>query len=80
MDVQRSPEVKKKKQRRRNLLIVVGLLSLAVVTWGLSQLEPAAREVDAASVWIDTVQKGPFVRSVRGPGTLVPENLSLIHI
>ncbi len=78
MDVQRGPEVKRRKQRRRIILITAGLLALALVTWGLSNLEPAAREVDEASVWIDQVKRGPFVRSVRGPGTLVPEAIRWI--
>ena len=78
MDVQRSPEVKKKKQRRRYMMVAVGLMALAAVTWGLSRLEPAAREVDAASVWVEEVTRGPFVRSVRGPGTLVPEEIRWI--
>jgi HlyD family secretion protein len=78
MDVQRSPEFKKKKRRRQIAMIAVGVIALAGITYGLSTLEPAAREVDAASVWVETVTKGPFVRSVRGPGTLVPEQIRWI--
>jgi len=78
MDVQRSPEVKKRKQRRRIYIATAVMLGLALVTWGLSNLEPAAREVDNAAVWSDTVKRGPFVRSVRGPGTLVPDVIRFI--
>jgi HlyD family secretion protein len=78
MDVQRSPEVKKRKQRRRIYVATAVMLGLALVTWGLSNLEPAAREVDNAAVWSDTVKRGPFVRSVRGPGTLVPDVIRFI--
>ena len=78
VDIQRGPEVKKRKQRKRILIATVTMLALALVTWGLSNLEPAAREVDAASVWIEKVERGPFVRSVRGPGTLVPEEIRWI--
>jgi HlyD family secretion protein len=35
-------------------------------------LKPAAPEVDRATVWTDTVKRGPLLRQVRGPGTLVP--------
>jgi multidrug efflux pump subunit AcrA (membrane-fusion protein) len=34
--------------------------------------------VDRASVWIDSVLKGPLVIEVRGPGTLVPERVRYI--
>lgn len=78
MDVQRSPEYKKKKKRRQIMMIIAAVAALGGITYGLSTLEPAAREVDAASVWIETVTKGPFVRSVRGPGTLVPEQIRWI--
>ncbi len=36
-------------------------------------LEPAAPAVERAGLWIDTASRGPFVREVRGNGTLVPE-------
>lgn len=78
MDVQRSPEIKKKKQRNRLILGAVALAAVASITWGLAQLEPAAREVDMASVYIDAVKRGEFLRSVRGPGTLVPEEIRWI--
>ena len=52
---------------------VFGLAALGSITWGLSQLEPAPREVDRTSIWVETVRRGEFLRSVRGPGTLVPE-------
>ena len=34
--------------------------------------------VDRASVWIDTVKRGPMLRQVRGLGTLVPEDIRWI--
>jgi HlyD family secretion protein len=42
---------------------------------GLSRLEPAAPSVERDSVFIDTVRRGEMLRQVRGPGTLVPEEL-----
>ncbi len=77
MDVAR-PDLKKKKQRRQALIgagVAVGLIALTV---GIGSLEPAAREVDSSSVYIDTVKRGEMLRSVRGAGTLVPEEIRWI--
>ncbi len=41
-------------------------------------MKPAALSVDRASVWIDTVKRGPMLRQVRGLGTLVPEDIRWI--
>jgi HlyD family secretion protein len=41
-------------------------------------MKPAAPEVDAATVWPDTVRRGPMLRQVRGLGTLVPEEILFI--
>jgi HlyD family secretion protein len=49
--------------------------ALAVTTVGLSRLKPAAPTVEAGTLWMDTVRQGPMVREVRGPGTLVPEQI-----
>ena len=38
----------------------------------LARLKPAAPTVERATVWVDTVKRGPMVRQVRGLGTLVP--------
>jgi HlyD family secretion protein len=44
----------------------------------VSRLKPAAPGVDRATVWIDTVKRGPMIRQVRGSGTLVPEDIRWI--
>ena len=49
-----------------------------VITLGVSRLKPAAPSVDRATVWIDTVKRGPMMRQVRGSGTLVPEDIRWI--
>ncbi len=54
-------------------LAVIGL-----ITFGISRLKPAAPSVDRATVWIDTVKRGPMLRQVRGAGTLVPEEIRWI--
>ncbi|NJL28673.1 MAG: HlyD family efflux transporter periplasmic adaptor subunit [Thermoanaerobaculia bacterium] len=77
MDIAR-PSRKKEIQRRRILYAVGGVAAVALITIGLSRLEPAAREVDRASVWSEKVKRGEMLRSVRGPGTLVPEEIRWI--
>ncbi|HEX2206259.1 MAG TPA: HlyD family efflux transporter periplasmic adaptor subunit [Longimicrobium sp.] len=51
---------------------------LLVATTALARMEPAAPKVDGASVWTDTVKRGTMLREVRGPGTLVPEQVRWI--
>ena len=75
MDIARDP---KPKTRKRIIQWSVAAVALTGVTVGLRNLEPAAPSVDAATVWMDTVQHGTMVRQVRGPGTLVPEQMRWI--
>ncbi len=77
MDIAR-PDRKREIRRRRILWGVLAGLALIAITVGISSLEPAVREVDRASVWIDAVQRGEMLRAVRGPGTLVPEEIRWI--
>lgn len=43
--------------------------------WRLSRAKPAAPVVNRGSLWIDTARVAPFVRQVRGLGTLIPEQV-----
>ena len=54
------------------------VLGLIVISVAISRLKPAAMSVDRASVWIDSVKRGPMLRQVRGLGTLVPEDIRWI--
>jgi multidrug resistance efflux pump len=72
VDIARDP---KPKTRKRIIQWSVAVVALTLITVGLRNLEPAAPSVDAATVWMDTVQYGTMVRQVRGPGTLVPEQM-----
>jgi HlyD family secretion protein len=65
----------KKPNRKRFLYIGSGLGVLLMVTLGLSRLKPAAPSVERGTLWMDTVRQGPMVREVRGPGSLVPEQI-----
>ena len=68
----------KRKKTLRNVLVAAGLALAAAGTAALTRLEPAAPSVERATLWIDTVRRGPLVRQVRAPGTLVPEHVRLI--
>jgi HlyD family secretion protein len=78
VDIARSPEVKRKKKIRRIIYGAVALLAIVLITVGVSRLRPAAPGVDRATVWIDTVKRGPMIRQVRGSGILTPENIRWI--
>ena len=73
MDVPRGKEVARRKLIRRIVYIAILVAAVPLITWGLSRLRPAAPAVDRATVWIDSVKRGPMVRDVRGLGTLVVE-------
>lgn len=74
MDVPRH----KKPSRKRWYYGSAAVAVVALLTVGLSRLEPAAPSVPRATVWTDTVEQGEMVRQVRGPGTLVAENIRWI--
>lgn len=71
MDVKREGVAKRK---RIKLAIYLTLLASGVAYAGyrISKLEPAAPSVEFATLWPDTVKRGPMVRDVKGQGTLVP--------
>jgi HlyD family secretion protein len=71
MDISR-PDIKKKKIRQQWIAAGVGVLVLAGLAFFVTRLKPASPTVDRATVWTDTVKRGPLLRQVRGPGTLVP--------
>lgn len=74
MDVKREGVAKRK---RIKLAIYMTLLMTGVAYAGyrISKLEPAAPSVEFATLWPDTVKRGPMVRDVKGQGTLVPEEI-----
>jgi len=78
MDIPRQQSKKSKKNLRRVALVVLVIAAVALVTYGVSRLKPAAPSVDRATVWVDTVKRGPMLRQVRGPGTLVPEEVRVV--
>ena len=77
MDISR-PDLARKKKLHQALYAVTAAIVVAVITLGVSRLEPAAPRVDRDTIYLDTVQRGPLVRQVRGTGTLVPEQIRWI--
>lgn len=76
MDIIRDTKPEKKKKKLVWTTVIVG--GVAILTLGIRQLPSAAPSVDGATVWRDTVARGTMVRQVRGPGTLIPEQMRWI--
>jgi multidrug resistance efflux pump len=74
MDIARAP----RKKTPRTLWIGGGVLTLVLVTFALSRLKPAAPTVERSAILIDAVRRGPMLRQVRGPGSLVPDSIRWI--
>ena len=74
MDVRREPASPK----RRRLHVAAAGTVVLLVTVALVSLDPAAPSVDRNSVLIGTVDRGSFTREVRGPGTLVAEQIVFV--
>jgi HlyD family secretion protein len=67
-----------RRRKRRILLAGAAAAAVLLITLGLSRLKPAAPTVEKGTVWMDTVKRGPMLRQVRGPGTLVPMEIRWI--
>jgi len=77
MDIQRPSQDKAKLRKRIYIGSAVGI-ALVGITVLLARLKPAVPSVDRSLVWVDTVKRGPMVRQVHGPGTLVPVDIRWI--
>ncbi len=74
MDIARKTSPLKRRIRRISYG-VAAVLVIVGTSVGLSRLKPAAPTVERATVWVDTVKRGPMVIQVRGLGTLVPQEI-----
>jgi len=79
MDIAR-PEFKVQKRRRQTMIVAAVGLVLAAASIGVYRLKPAAPTVERATVWTDAVKRGPMLRQVRGPGSLVPSQEAVRQI
>jgi HlyD family secretion protein len=77
MDIQRPSQAKAKLRKRIYIGSAIGI-ALIGITVVLRRLKPAVPSVDKSLVWTDTVKRGPMVRQVHGPGTLVPVDIRWI--
>jgi len=77
MDKPIAPEILRRRKQRRWMSIGAVVVAIALITLGLSRLQPAAPLVDSP-LWTDTVKRGEMLRQVHGNGTLVPEDIRWI--
>jgi HlyD family secretion protein len=78
MDIQRKKTGTRSRRFRTIIYAFIGLVVVALVTFGVTRLKPAAPTVDRGTLLIDTVKRGQMLRQVRGNGTLVPEDVRVI--
>jgi len=77
MDIKREGVARKKRIK----FTIYGILTAAVLGaagWRVSKLVPAAPTVERATVWIDSVKRGPIVIERKGIGKLAPEEIVVI--
>ncbi|MYH49759.1 MAG: HlyD family efflux transporter periplasmic adaptor subunit [Gammaproteobacteria bacterium] len=76
MDIIR--DTRPEKRKKKLVLSAAGIGTLATAVFGWQLLPSGVPTMDSAMVWSDTVAQGTLVRQVRGPGTLVPEQMRWI--
>jgi HlyD family secretion protein len=79
MDIAR-PEFKERKRRRQIAVGAAVLVVVAVLTVLVMRLRPAAPTVERGTVWAEPVKRGSMLRQVRGIGSLVPSQESVLQI
>ncbi|HEV2469221.1 MAG TPA: HlyD family efflux transporter periplasmic adaptor subunit [Candidatus Sulfotelmatobacter sp.] len=79
MDIAR-PEFKERKRRRQIVIASIIVVVVGVLTVLVYRLRPAAPVVERGTVWTDTVKRGSMLRQVRGIGSLVPSQESVLQI
>jgi HlyD family secretion protein len=77
MDIKREG-VARRKRIRFTIYGILAVAALGAAGWRVSKLEPAAPTVERATVWIDSVKRGPIVIERKGLGKLAPEDIIVI--
>jgi HlyD family secretion protein len=77
MDIPRKSAAKKRRIKRI-LYALTAIIAVAVITVGVSRLQPAVPSADRPTLWTGTVARGTIPRNVRGLGTLVPEEIRYV--
>jgi HlyD family secretion protein len=75
MDIKRDPAILRRKKIRQYILGGIAVVSVIAISVAVSNLEQAAPSVEKSTIWPGVVKRGPFVREIRGAGTLVPEDI-----
>jgi hypothetical protein len=75
VDIKRTPPSKRRKWLTYGApaVLLLGAASVAV-----ARIQPSAPSLDRATLLVDTVRQDDLVRQVRGPGTLVAEDIRWI--
>ncbi len=79
MDIAR-PEFKERKRRRLIITVAVIVVVVGALSMVVYRLKPAAPTVERGTVWTDSVKRGSMLRQVRGIGSLVPSQESVLQI
>src|SRR5690348_5037699 len=79
MDIAR-PEFRERKRKRQIAIGAVVALAVTAITIVVYRLRPAAPTVERGTVWTDSVKRGSMLRQVRGIGSLVPSQESVLQI
>jgi len=79
MDIAR-PEFKARKRKRQIATAAIIAVVVVILTVLVYRLRPAAPTVERGTVWTDSVKRGSMLRQVRGIGSLVPSQESVLQI
>jgi HlyD family secretion protein len=79
MDIAR-PEFKQRKRKRQITVLAVVVFGITGLTAAVYRLKPVAPTVERGTVWTDSVKRGSMLRQVRGIGTLIPSQESVLQI
>src|ERR1043165_8124117 len=77
MDVKR-PQRKNRRRVKLAVYATLAVLAVALITYGLSRLKPAAPSVERGTIVTATVKRGEMLLQVRGSGPRVPEDVRQI--
>lgn len=77
MDKPRTGYAEKRRIKRIALFSVIVVVVVLISGW-ITTLEPAPPQADRDTLFFGKVQRGPMVRDVRGPGSLVPVDVRWI--
>ena len=77
MDIPRKSAAKKRKVKRI-IYVLITLVAVVGITLAMRTLKPAAPSASRDIMLLDTVKRGNMTVSVRGLGTLVPEEIRYV--